>query len=132
MPSTHNCSFRVYYEDTDAGGVVYYANYLKFAERARTEMLRDLKVNQSELIEKQGLYFVVRHVEADLKKPARLDDMLEVNTEIEKVSGASLGMVQKIIKDGVNIVDVKVQVVCIDSNFKPARIPADIADKLKS
>ena len=67
---------RVYYEDTDAGGVVYYANYLKFAERARTEALRSVGLEQTELMEKSGIAFVVRHCEAEFFRPARLDDLI--------------------------------------------------------
>lgn len=81
---------RVYYEDTDAGGVVYYANYLKYAERARTEMLRHLGIENSVLQARHGLAFVVRHISVDYMRPARLDDRLEVSLILTKVGGATL------------------------------------------
>jgi acyl-CoA thioester hydrolase len=123
-------SVRVYYEDTDAGGVVYYANYLKFAERARTEMLRELSINQSDLLEKDDIIFVVRHVEMDLKKPARLDDVLEVSTSIEKISGASLIMAQEITCNGNSLVNLKVVIASVSSQIKPARLPDWLKEKL--
>lgn len=87
--------YRVYYEDTDAGGVVYYANYLKFTERARTDMLREIGIDQSKLLE-QDLAFVVRKVEADYIRPARLDDMLKVTVEVQEIRKASMVIVQSI------------------------------------
>jgi len=126
MSKTHNCSFRVYYEDTDAGGVVYYANYLKFAERARTEMLREDGINQTELAEKQGIVFVVRHAELDLEKPARLDDVLEISTKIEKTSGASLRIKQEISCKNTKLAEIKVHIACVTKSFKPAKLPNQI------
>ena len=90
---------RVYYEDTDAGGVVYYANYLKFAERARTEVLRSAGLNQIDLLEKEGIGFVVRHVSIDYLKPAKLDDLLDVETMLETMGKASLTLRQSITRD---------------------------------
>ena len=119
-------SFRVYYEDTDSGGVVYYANYLKFAERARTEMLRELGINQSELAADEGVVFVVRHVEMDLKKPAKLDDLIDVATHVEKISGASIIMHQKISCSGNTLVDVKVVIASVSLEMKPVRLPAGV------
>src|SRR5471032_1200239 len=87
-------NFRVYYEDTDAGNVVYYANYLKFAERARTEMLRQAGIHQSDLIKSDGVLFVVKTFTGDLKKPARLDDMLRIETTIQEIGGASFSLRQ--------------------------------------
>ena len=91
---SHQINFRVYYEDTDAGRVMYYANYLKFAERARTEWLREIGFNQSEL----DIFFVVRHVEIDYLSPARLDDEVRVETHLQNVSGASITKTQNIYK----------------------------------
>lgn len=123
----HRFSYRVYYEDTDAGGVVYYANYLKFAERARTDMLRGLGISQSALLQEEGIAFVVRHVEADLRKPARLDDLLTVETHIDTISGASLVMHQHITTEHASLVHIKVTVACVAiPAMKPVRIPASL------
>lgn len=122
----HNCSFRVYYEDTDAGGVVYYANYLKFAERARTEMLRSCGINQSKLAEKKGVYFVVRHAEIDFKKSARLDDQLEIDTKITGINGASITMEQDIKCGRQILVAVRTTIACVNNSFRPVRITSEL------
>lgn len=127
---SHQCQFRVYYEDTDAGGVVYYANYLKFAERARTEMLRDAGIHQSQLTEKEGLYFVVRNVEAEFKRPARLDDHLDIQTHIISITGPTIEMTQLISKNEALLVSLSVKIICIDKKFTPKRIPASIHSQL--
>ena len=123
-------NIRVYYEDTDAGGVVYYANYLKFAERARTEFLRKLDINQSQLAKQHDIIFVVRDVDMQLLKPARLDDLLTIETVITAVSAASISMQQKIIcqKQLINLINIKI--ISIRQNFKPVKIPAFIRDKI--
>ncbi len=117
---------RIYYEDTDAGGVVYYANYLKYAERARTELLRSLGIGQSELAQNHNLLFIVRHVELDLIAPARLDDLIEIETIITNISGASIIMEQIIWRNRNKLSSVKVKIACVDTNFKPVRIPQHI------
>jgi len=122
----HKISFRVYYEDTDSGGVVYYANYLKFAERARTEMLRDAGINQSE----EEILFVVRKAELELIKPAKLDDLLEISSSIEKLSGASISINQDIYLGSTIISKINVLIVCVSKGFKPIKIPQEIRDKL--
>lgn len=127
--NSYKSTFRIYWEDTDAGGVVYYANYLKFAERARTEMLRALGIKQSELLEKEGIAFVVRHAEIDLMKPARLDDVVEIFTRTKKILGASIEMEQKIFIGKTELAAVHVRIACVDKNFKPARLPKKIKDK---
>lgn len=124
-------TYRVYYEDTDAGGIVYYANYLKFAERARTEMLRERNINQSDLIKSDQLAFVVRHVEMDLLKPAKLDDLLEIHTEITRISGATLYMAQHIKHAGNTLVIVKVTLVTVHlTTMRPLRIPEFLKEAL--
>lgn len=128
---THSCNFRIYYEDTDSGGVVYYANYLKFAERARTEMLREKGINQSNLAANSGILFVVKNAKLELFSPARLDDVVEVLSEVIVISGASINILQKITIDGRNIAEINVLVACINQNFKPVRLPADIKNKLE-
>ncbi len=89
-PSIHRYSFRVYYEDTDAGGVVYHANYLRFAERARTEALRDAGIPHAEMVERYSVMFMVHRAEIDYVRPAMLDDLLVVETETLDVGGASV------------------------------------------
>ncbi len=116
--------YRVYYEDTDAGGVVYYANYLKFFERARTDFLRARNISQSELAEKENLIFVVRRCEIDYIAPARLDDLIELSVVVKKISAASISMEQEITKSGKILSRLNVEIVCVQAdNFKPKKIP---------
>lgn len=122
-------SYRVYYEDTDAQGVVYYANYLKFAERARTDFLRDLKISQSELREKEKLLFVVRKCEVEYLASGHLDDLLEVSVEVKEVSTTSMLLHQSFKKDEKILAHLIVQIVCVDSEtMRPKKIP----DSLKA
>lgn len=115
---------RVYWEDTDAGGVVYYANYLKFLERARTEWLRSLGYGQETLRERHGLLFVIRRVEIDYLAPARLDDALDVHVDSPRLGRASLEVSQRIVRDALVLATARVRVACVDAvHFKPARIP---------
>jgi acyl-CoA thioester hydrolase len=115
---------RVYWEDTDAGGVVYYANYLKFLERARTEWLRTLGFDQGRLRDELGLVFVVREARIEYLKPARYDDLLKVTTRLKQAGRASLVMSQTIERDGL-LGRAEVYLVCVHAqSFKPARIPA--------
>lgn len=93
----HSISFRVYYEDTDVGGIVYHANYLKFAERARTEWLREVGLEQSHLMEKEGIAFVVHRLEIIFHAPAKLDDILMIETSLHELKKASMGMRQVIV-----------------------------------
>lgn len=129
MNSCFNC--RVYYEDTDAGGVVYYANYLKFAERARTELLRERGIIQSELLEKEQLCFVVRKAEIDFLSPARLDDLITIYSTITSISGASLAIEQTLKREEQTLAFVKVVVVSLNSDsMKPTRITEKIKQAL--
>ena len=125
--------FRVYYEDTDAGGVVFYANYLKFIERGRTEYLRELGFEQSIQAKEKNLVFVVRSLSADYLSPAFLDDMIEVQTSIKLIKNASLIFAQKILNIEKNTVlfkaDVKV-VSVLKNNLKPCAFPQEILEKL--
>jgi acyl-CoA thioester hydrolase len=121
--ATHRQAIRVYFEDTDAAGIVYYANYLKFAERARTDMLRDLGVSHAEMMKRDGLVLVVRRCEIDYLKPAKLDDLLTVETEAAKLGGASVDLRQRVLRGGEVLADLKVLVVCIGQDGRPARIP---------
>jgi acyl-CoA thioester hydrolase len=118
---------RVYYEDTDAGGVVYHSNYLNFFERARTELLRAKGIEQSELKIKQQLIFVVRSVKIDYLKSAQFDDLLTVNSEISYLKKASLMFEQVICRGDVVLCKAEVYVACIDScTMKPKAIPDDL------
>jgi acyl-CoA thioester hydrolase len=127
-PSAHNTRFnwpvRVYWEDTDAGGVVYYANYLKFLERARTEWLSHLGLEQDELALHAGVVFVVRRVEADYLIPARFNDRLVVHCELVELGRASLSMDQKVMRGDALLLKARVKVACVRHiGFRPARIP---------
>ena len=119
----HRQAIRVYFEDTDAAGIVYYANYLKFAERARTDMLRDLGISHAEMMKRDGLVLVVRRCEIDYLKPARLDDLLTVETEAAKLGGASVDLRQRVLRDTDLLAELKVLVVCIGPDGRPHRIP---------
>ena len=124
---------RVYYEDTDAGGVVYYANYLKFCERARTEWLRTFGVSQQALIDEQGLGFVVRSVQADYRAPARLDDALEVITQVAMLRRASILFEQQLVRGQELLFTARVLLASIDlRRQKPVAIPASLHALLES
>ena len=129
--SQHN--FRVYYEDTDAGGVVFYANYLKFIERGRTEYLRDLGFDQGKITKEKDIVFVVKSLSADYLSPAYLDDMIQVQTNIKLTKNASLVFTQKILNLEKNTVlfNAEVKVVSVlQNNLKPCAIPQEIMEKL--
>ena len=124
---------RVYYEDTDAGGVVYYANYLKFCERARTEWLRTFGVSQQALIDEQGLGFVVRSVQADYLAPARLDDSLIVVTQVAMLRRASILFEQQLVRGQELLFTARVLLASIDlRRQKPVAIPASLHALLES
>ncbi len=115
---------RVYFEDTDSGGVVYHANYLKFMERARTEWLRSLGLNQTKLKQEEKVMFVVRKINIQYKIPARFNDELVVHTDHTKTTDYSIILKQNIFRDTELITQGQVEIVCINSNlFKPMRIP---------
>jgi len=122
----HRLPIRVYYEDTDSGGVVYYSNYLKFAERARTEMLRELGSEHQAMKEKLGVGFVVRTCNADYQKPAFLDDLLEIETEVLAVRGASIQMRQTVTRANEALVIMEVKLACMNFDGGAARIPEGV------
>jgi len=137
MPNTEpnisqNYSLRVYYEDTDAGGIVYYANYLKFFERARTEWLRELGINQQSFLE-QNIGFVVRKVEMDNVASAKLDDLLNVNSTITTLKRASLVFHQQITNQAQQIIcTATVRIACVNfQSAKPMAIPESILGAFK-
>lgn len=122
---------RVYWEDTDAGSVVYYANYLKFLERARSEWLRSLGFEQPELIARHGGVFVVRRVEADYLLPARFNDSLDIEAALAEQSRVSLVMNQRVLRGEEILMAARVSLAWVDAeSFKPARIPAEILESL--
>jgi acyl-CoA thioester hydrolase len=134
-PDNEGVSFtwpvRVYWEDTDAGGVVYYANYLRFLERARTEWLRELGVEQTVLWERDGLVFVVRRVEADYLRPARYDDLLLVDCCLLELGRASLTMAQWVRRGGESLLAARVKLACVETTgFRPARIPVYLMERM--
>lgn len=132
MTSTvpHTFPVRVYYEDTDLAGIVYYANYLKFIERGRTEFVRARGIDQGALRDETGIVFAVRRVEADYLAPAKFDDALAVETEVAEVKGASLTMLQRVMRDGAVLFSARVVLVAIDAGGRAARLPADIRQRL--
>jgi acyl-CoA thioester hydrolase len=133
MAGTFTWPVRVYWEDTDAGGVVYYANYLKFLERARSEWLRALGFEQPELLNRHGGMFVVKRVEADYLSPARFNESLNVEAVLIEHNKASLVMAQRILRDNAILMLARVTLVWVKENsFKPARIPAEIFQSLTS
>jgi acyl-CoA thioester hydrolase len=118
---------RVYWEDTDAGGVVYYANYLNFMERCRTDWLRALGLDQHRLREERHLQFAVVSVTVEFLRPARLDDEIVVTAELQHLRGATISFGQTIRRDDVQLIDASVRVACIDSGTLKARaIPKDL------
>lgn len=132
LPTENKFEVRVYYEDTDAGGIVYYANYLKFFERARTEWLRELGIHQSSFLE-QNVGFVVRKVEMDNLASAKLDDVLTVISQITQQKRASLIFEQKIINNQKVICTATVRIACVNLEYaKPCSIPESILGALKS
>jgi acyl-CoA thioester hydrolase len=120
----HHWPVRVYYDDTDAGGIVYYANYLKFAERARTEWLRSIGLQSSDLRRDHAVLIVVKTVALDYHAPARLDDMLYVHTTVTKMGGSSMTLTQTVVRDGAVLCDMSIVLVCVEGKtFKPTRWP---------
>jgi acyl-CoA thioester hydrolase len=116
---------KVYYEDTDAGGVVYYANYLRFLERGRTELLATKGIDVAEY-HRSGMIFTVAHVDIHYRKPARLGDIIEIKTEMSKLKNASLTFGQRIERDGKLLVEAEATLACVDEKGKPQRLPEEL------
>lgn len=127
---THHFHTRVYYEDTDLAGIVYHANYLKFIERARSEMVREAGISQTALKVEQGIVFAVRRMEMDFIAPARFEDDLRVETRLIGVKGASFDLDQSVWRGADRLYAATVQVVCLTETGRAVRIPADIRQKL--
>lgn len=122
---THSHPIRVYYEDTDLGGFVYYANYLKFIERGRSEWVRGCGVDQVALRAERGMLFVVRHLEADYLAPAHFEDLLAVETDLVEIAGSRIVLVQRVVRGGEVLFAARVTLVCVAAG-RAARVPGDI------
>ena len=132
----YDCSARVYYEDTDAGGVVYYANYLKYFERARTEWLRSLGVSQQAMSEQEGLMFIVRSTAMDYHAPARLDDLLTIHSRLLRIGRVIIEFEQQAwrgnVTSGELLVTGQIKVGCVDrQSLRPAAYPAALHAQLE-
>lgn len=123
---SHSFEIRVYYEDTDMAGIVYYANYLKYIERARSDWVRGIGIDQNAMRDDDGVVFAVRRVEADYHAPARFDDQLKVRTQVQTVTGARLVMEQQVMRGADLIFSAVVTIVCLNDTGQPARLPANI------
>jgi len=126
----HSFPLRIYYEDTDLAGIVYYANYLKFIERARTEWVRTLGVDQGRLRAEEGIVFAVRRVEADYLRPARFDDELVVHTDPVAVTGARIVLDQVVSRAGERLFQAQVTLVCLTEAGAAVRLPAEVRRRL--
>lgn len=126
---THTFTLRVYYEDTDLAGIVYYANYLRYIERARSEAVRDVGVDQWAM-KQDGLVFVVRQVVADYLQPAKFDDVLTIETETTTLKGATMQMFQTVKRGDSVIFTADVRVAFMTTTGKPTRFPAEIRQQL--
>ncbi|WP_175626392.1 MULTISPECIES: tol-pal system-associated acyl-CoA thioesterase [Oxalobacteraceae] len=137
MLSNFTWTVRVYYEDTDAGGVVFYANYLKFFERARTEWLRSAGINQQLMTETHGVMFVVKSTAVDYHAPAKLDNELKLTVVVERMGRASVQFIQEAWRiNGEHkelLATGRIKVGCVDTqNFKPSQIPSQVMDSIKT
>jgi len=130
--SVHVLPLRVYYEDTDAAGIVYYANYLKFAERGRSELMRKIGVESKQLIADHGVQLVVKNCQIEYFRPARLDDLIEVHTRVVKVGGASMTGEQRVLRGAEELVRIDILIACYGNNGKTARMPGELRSKLKN
>ncbi|MER2519118.1 MAG: tol-pal system-associated acyl-CoA thioesterase [Bdellovibrionales bacterium] len=126
MPPSHSIPVRVYYEDTDAGGIVYHASYLRFAERGRTEFLRALGWDHRRTAQELGALLIVRRVEIDYLAPALLDDSLEMRTEVADMGNASLTMTQTLTRGEQTLAVLKVVIVAISPEKRPIRMPPQL------
>jgi acyl-CoA thioester hydrolase len=123
---------RVYYEDTDSGGVVYHSNYLNFMERARTEWLRSIGIEQDQLRNEHNCIFAVHSMQLKFRKPARFNNLLTVTSRVNKVAGASLEFEQKVMCDDELLCDAVVKIACLDAEqFRPMSIPTFILTEIQ-
>lgn len=129
---THTHPLRVYYEDTDAGGIVYHANYLKFCERARSEWVRGLGIDQRALKAEQGLIIVVRRMEVDFLRPALYDDALTVTTQLLALGGARIDLAQSVLRGTDTLFTAAVTLVCVGPDGRALRLPAPLRAALQA
>jgi len=129
--SEHELKVRVYYADTDAEGIVYYANYLRFAEYARTEMMRDDGFEHAQLFHESGMGLVVASVNINYKSSAKLDDLLTVKSKVTKLGGASMKMQQNVYRDDELLTEIDVTLVCVDKSLKAVRLPKKVREIFK-
>ena len=130
-PNTYAHTLRIYWEDTDAGGVVFYANYLKFFERARTEWLRSLGFSQEDLRTRTGVMFVVAQTQVRYLRPARLDDLLSVTVQIQQAGLASMTLAQVAWRGDERLAEGEIRIGCVDTaTFRPCRIPTELTDAI--
>ena len=127
---THRFDVHVYYEDTDLAGIVYYANYLKFIERARTEYVRSLGVDQVRLKSEAGLVFAVRRIEAEYLSPARFDEDLVVETTLERVTGARIVMRQRVLRERLALFEALVTIVTVNAAGQAVRLPVALRRRM--
>ena len=133
MPSVFTWTVRVYYEDTDAGGIVYYANYLKFFERTRTEWLRSLGIHQQALLDEERVSFVVRSASVEYLSSARLDDELTLRLSVEKLGRASVQFAQQAWRGDTLLSTANVKVGCVDAQtMRPRSLPESAAAKMRA
>ena len=123
---------KVYYEDTDAGGVVYYANYLKFFERARTEAIAEIGLSNKKLLDEFGILIIVKSCNINYKKSAKLEDQIEIKSSVTSLSYKSFKMRQKALRDHELITDCEIHLVIVDKKGKPSKIPEMLKQKLEN
>lgn len=134
MTRPHSLQIRVYYEDTDFSGLVYHASHLRFMERGRTELLRELGLHQRALLEGAGgapIFFVVRAMDIDFRRPALMDDLLTVETEVAEIGAATVSLDQRVMREGELLVAAKVKVACVE-NGRARRLPDEVREKFKA
>ena len=132
MAKKFNFTVKVYYEDTDAGGVVYYANYLKFLERARSEAIYSLGYTNLSLLESFGILLIVKSCNIEYKKPAKFEDKLDIISEVKSFTKTSFLMKQSILRNNEIITDAEVHLVSVDKNGKPSKLPDELKEKLEN
>ena len=132
MAKKFNFTIKVYYEDTDAGGVVYYANYLKFLERARSEVIYSLGYSNLDLLDNHGILLIVKSCNIEYKKPAKLEDILDITSEVTTFTKTSFLMKQTILRNNELISQANIHLVVVDKNGKPSKVPSVLKQKLEN
>jgi acyl-CoA thioester hydrolase len=130
MTEVHRFQLRVYYEDTDVGGMVYYANYLKYAERARTELLRAAGFSHGEMAERHDTFFAVSRCEIDYLRPARFDDLLTIETRVVDVGAAVINLEQRVLREEQLLSRIAIRIVCLNRQGRPLRLADPLRETL--